>query len=158
MKRTLALAGLMLASAGVVIMTPAADATPHAPATCPTVVEKIMNDRVAELGTDVPWHAIDMTDALGVTSRSRGVEVSRETPCDRGLILSVINHEWMHTRQYKIHKAGTMTRVWMEKVADCGSQLLGSTHTPYLDQWGPCTTQDLTDARNLIELPAHIDS
>lgn len=156
MKHTLASAIVMLAVAGVVI---APDASAH-PVDQVTCVRNIVNARVAQLGASVPWSVGVASPGHQATTYSDEVVVSRETPCDYDFVISIVNHEWVHTQQHVLagHKLlrkvyGTPERV--EKVADCGSQLLGSRYTPYIDRWGPCTTSELTDARNLVELPAN---
>lgn len=161
MKRQLALAGIMLASAGVVIATPAS-ASDHVPAPCS--LERIVNARLDELGRNVPWTIGTSKSGTFAVTYDDEVIVSRETPCDQDLVVSIVNHEWVHTKQYQVyHTSNEVRKAFgghdeVEKIADCGSQLLGSKYTPYIDQQGPCTTQELSVARNLIELPARIAS
>lgn len=156
MKRMLAVAGIMLASAGVVIATPAS-ASDHTPAPCS--LEQVVKARVAQLPATVPFRIGDTPNAMALTYDDE-VVVSRETPCDIDLITSIVNHEWVHTKQYQVfgtHYA--MKKVYgakgVEKIADCGSLLLGSRDTPYIDQYGPCTDDELMVARDLIALPAN---
>jgi hypothetical protein len=153
-KRTLAVAGLMLATAGVVISTPAS-ADVHLSPACS--LDQLVHDRVAQLGTDTPWSiGVTPADRLGDARRS-GVVVSRETPCDRVLVTSIVNHEWVHTQQFKKYSKNHIPRGYdLEGVADCGSRLLGSVVTPYIGD-APCTDAQLTEARDLIKLTdAHL--
>jgi len=142
-KRMLAVAGLMLASTGVVISTPAS-AQVH-PTLCS--LDAIVQARVVQLRPSVPFVVTTTReDAYGVAKRDR-VEVSRETPCDYDLVISVVNHEYMHTLQYQSHKKFAD----FEKVADCGSRLLGSRVTPYLGD-DACSDVEMMEARNLLTL------
>jgi hypothetical protein len=156
MNRMLAVAGIMLASAGVVIANPASADT-SVKHTCD--VASIVNSRVADLGTDRPWTIGDTPGALALTY-SDEVVVSHETSCNYDLVISIVNHEWVHTKQYvRYHTRSAIVKalgvVGTERIADCGSQLLGSKMTPYLDETGPCTDTELMEARYLIELPVH---
>lgn len=78
--------------------------------------------------------------------------VNPATPCR--LVADVVRHEWMHLQQWRMYGpdfgAVMLGKRRLELVADCGSMLLGSKYTPYLQQ-ETCTQRDLRDARRLID-------
>ncbi|MEV6646070.1 hypothetical protein [Amycolatopsis sp. NPDC051371] len=100
----------------------------------------LVDARLAELGRfGVEWRVgPTRPDAWGVTLPDEGVTVSEVVPCKPALILSIVNHEWMHTQQMRAYPDRRLrSRVYgryVETVADCGSLLLGSRYTPYLGQ------------------------
>lgn len=124
----------------------------------------LVDARLAELGRfGVEWRVgPTRPDAWGVSTVDVGVTISEIVPCDRDLILSVVNHEWMHTQQFRetpdrrqrLREYGRD----IETIADCGSLLLGSTVTPYLDQRAQetcravvgCTAFEYGAARRLL--------
>jgi hypothetical protein len=152
MKRTLALAGLMLASAGVVIASPAS-ADVH---TMTCNLDQIVQSRAADLGVHAEVGAM-REDGWG-TAMADGIIVSRETPCERDLVVSIVNHEFMHVIQYSMPNWDEKYAGRFEIVADCASKLIGSTRTPYVDGKG-CSSKNLMLAKELVnhvELPAHV--
>ncbi|GAB3154347.1 hypothetical protein GCM10027258_58060 [Amycolatopsis stemonae] len=124
----------------------------------------LVDARLAQLGRfGVEWHVgPTRADAWGVSTTYAGVTISELVPCDRDLILSVVNHEWMHTQQFRetpdrrqrLREYGRS----IETIADCGSLLLGSTVTPYLDDRAQvtcravvgCTAFEYGAARRLL--------
>lgn len=82
--------------------------------------------------------------------------ISPQAPCE--IVADIVRHEWMHLQQRRHHGSprayyGEQERV--ERIADCGSKLLGSTWTPYLDPEhyayiGECGVADLVEAMVLI--------
>ncbi|MBN9739564.1 hypothetical protein DMP23_00330 [Amycolatopsis sp. A1MSW2902] len=90
------------------------------------------------------WGLVDLYGTMQV-------RVSPRTPCN--LMVDVVNHEWMHTRQWSKYGHRTIQAYGdgLEPVADCGSKLLGSTFTPYLrDRGFGCTDSELASARSLL--------
>jgi hypothetical protein len=92
--------------------------------------------RLAELGRfGVEWRVgRTPVDAFVITMHI-GVTVSEVVTCNRALIMSEVNHEWMHTQQFRVTRitgcastAGTSRRS-----RTCGSLLFGSRCTQYLD-------------------------
>lgn len=85
--------------------------------------------------------------------REQQVTVTRELPCRH--VASAVNHEWMHLQQARMYGATAAERFyraapgWMERVADCGSALLGSSWVPYLRE-SPCSVQAIRAAEYLI--------
>ncbi|MQA62289.1 MAG: hypothetical protein GEU86_12485 [Actinophytocola sp.] len=87
------------------------------------------------------------------------VVISPQAPCE--MVADIARHEWMHLQQRRHHDSpkayyGGQERV--ELIADCGSMLLGSTVTPYLDPErhayiGQCQPGDYAEARRLIDWP-----
>jgi hypothetical protein len=150
LKRTLAIAGLMLASAGVVIANPAsADVRVHTPVCS---LDAIVQTTVAQLHSPVPFIVTTTRkDAYGVAKRDR-VLVSRETPCDYDLVTSVVRHEYMHVLQYRVNAFPDD----FEQIADCGSRMLGSKVTPYIGK-NECSDVQMTQVRDLLKLSAHVD-
>jgi hypothetical protein len=151
----------MLLAAGILTVMEG-DPTAAAARTCNPA--DVMNHRLAELGRgDYTWTFVPRADAGGGTAETlfaeHQVRIAADAPC--GLILSVTNHEWMHVQQAR--KFGTNVAVFdaygadgVEMVADCGSQLLGSTDTPYIGQrlkaaGHGCTPRELADAHDLID-------
>jgi hypothetical protein len=155
-KRILASAIMTLATVGVVIVTPASAEVGDSSGSCPAVIEQVVHTRAAELGSRLPWTIVTDPGGYGHATR-KGIEVSRETPCDYDLVISVVNHEFMHELQFRMYKPGVMKQDWMERVADCGSRMLGSKVTPYIGD-EVCSDADATVARNLIELTTHVAS
>ncbi len=82
----------------------------------------------------------------------RDITISETAPCD-----AIVNHEWVHTRQILYPDwAQQAYGDAFEIVADCGSKLLGSPVTPYLErrkketgQVG-CTADELDSARRAL--------
>ncbi|WIY05479.1 hypothetical protein QRX60_17110 [Amycolatopsis mongoliensis] len=99
----------------------------------------LVDTRLAQLGRfGVEWRVgPTRPDAWGVARPDEGVTVSEVVPCNPALILSIVNHEWMHTQQQRAYPDSRLrSRAYgrnVETVADCGSLLLGSRYTPYLD-------------------------
>src|SRR4051812_26835713 len=60
----------------------------------------LVDARLAELGRfGVAWRVgHTRPDAWGVTLPDDGVTVSELVPCNPDLIVSIVNHEWMHTQ------------------------------------------------------------
>jgi len=124
----------------------------------------LIASRLDELGRDgFAWRlGTTPPGSWGWASAGRGVTVSETVPCDSDLIVSIVNHEWMHTQQYRAYPERSLrARVYgkaIETVADCGSMLLGSTVTPYLDERARdtcravagCTPFELGAARRLL--------
>ncbi|MCG3750485.1 MULTISPECIES: hypothetical protein [Amycolatopsis] len=100
----------------------------------------VMNRRLDELGRGgFTWTIAEPPDNLWGVVDLHGtmqVRISPRVPCSH--MIDVINHEWVHTRQYAKYGDRTMQAYGdvLEPVADCGSRLLGSAYTPYLDQRG----------------------
>lgn len=115
----------------------------------------VMNHRLAEIGTGgYTWSIglINLNVAGHVDRKTRTVKIIPQVSCD--LMTTVVNHEWMHVQQYLVtdsltHTYGTIGQA--ERVADCGSAMMGSTLMPYLDETGPCTTEEFKEARKLID-------
>lgn len=144
----LILLAMLLAAVAIV---PSADRPVHA-AAAPTAVQAqprsmkpcklpmlVIRDRLAQLGGNLAdWSLTDeATSWYGAeiptgTYTSR-VEISVGVPC--WVLPSTINHEWMHQQQMLWFGNGPMhRRDDVEIMADCGSWLLGSDYTPYLDR------------------------
>lgn len=100
---------------------------------------------VADLGAGNFW---------GLTSIDTGrVTVSTWTPCAR--VADVVHHEHMHVQQHRMFGTDHFAALVLgadriEITADCGSLLLGSRYTPYVQLAGGCSARDLRDARQLI--------
>jgi hypothetical protein len=96
--------------------------------------------------------------AWGLVTRADGkAYINPAVPCRN--VADVVRHEWMHRQQHRMygpdHGDLELGASRVELVADCGSKLLGSTNTPYLQQrlaedGVDCTAADLADARELI--------
>lgn len=89
------------------------------------------------------------------------VRIADDLPC--GVVADVVRHEWMHVQQVRLHGGREGIRRAFgdrdEIVADCGSQLLGSSYTPYIDRaverrGVACTSRDIADALALIGYPS----
>ncbi|MFF5992562.1 hypothetical protein [Prauserella flavalba] len=140
-----------------------AAATPTPPTPCDWDAE--WSATIAELGED-PLNFVRQTgDMDGLKGRAYldtgVVTISTATTCE--MVSSVIRHEWVHLQQGRMH--GGLRGAWrvygdrLEIVADCGSWLLGSQHTPYrqraLEAGQPgCSPRDLAEARRLITFSA----
>jgi hypothetical protein len=144
----------MLASAGVVIATPAS-ADVHTPACS---LQDLVNVRVAQLHPNVPFEVgVTRPDAFAITTRGK-VVVSRETPCDSILVTSIVNHEYVHTLQYAKYPRNHIPKEYdAEGVADCGSRMLGSEILPYIHN-APCSDVQLTEVRDLLKLRTNVSS
>lgn len=137
--------------------SPPAPVAQPAPTSCnPSVV---MSHRLDQLGRGgFSWTIAEPPDGLwGVVGLdgTMQVRVSPTVPC--GYMRDVVNHEWMHTRQFAKYGVRTIRAYGdeLEPVADCGSQLLGSTYTPYLKLRGyGCTAYELASARSLLRFSA----
>lgn len=134
--RFLALAIVLAAAASVLVgLAPA-----HAAAAPSCDRAALVDARLAQLGRfGVEWRVgPTRPDAWGVASQDDGVTISELVPCNVPLILSVVNHEWMHAQQMRAYPDRRLrSRAYgrhSETVADCGSLLLGSRYTPYLDE------------------------
>jgi hypothetical protein len=133
--RFVALAVVLAALAGLLVgFAPA-----HAAAAPSCDRAALVDARLAQLGRfGVEWRVgPTRPDAWGVTLPDDGVTVSALVPCNPDLIVSIVNHEWMHTHQMRAYpdrrsRSHAYGR-YVETVADCGSLLLGSRYTPYLD-------------------------
>lgn len=155
----LALAAVLLAGASPTGPTPAA-AAPAQPAACDWDTELLR--ALDELGEHPPrWTITDhVDDRLGSTDLDElTATIDPDTPCP--MVASVVRHEWMHLQQGWTHGGLAAAvehyggRAELEVVADCGSMLLGSQHTPYVDdhlrETGvACTKPRLEEARALI--------
>lgn len=128
---------LLLSVVAALFGVPAAQPPPRAAVvSCDRVA--VMNARLDELGrAGHSWRIGFVPDGLwGVVGYPgpRDVTVSDSVPCD--VIVSIVNHEWMHTRQERLYP-GRAQRAYgevFEVVADCGSMLLGSPISPCLDR------------------------
>lgn len=159
------LAVVVVASALIAGPPAAAASTASAPSCAPVGVADLMAARLAGLGRDgFTWVVVDIPGGSASTDFGvREVRVSPAVPC--ALVATVVNHEWMHTRQEQLfgrYVGDTFPGAELERVADCGSWLLGSEDTPYLTQGapgvppGPCTAPELNYARRLISTaPTH---
>lgn len=121
----------------------------------------VMNQRLDKLGrSGYVWTIEPLPAGRGVTLiDEHKVKISATVTC--ALMRDVVAHEWMHTLQG--HKYGTNDRVYaaytafeVEMVADCGSMLLGSAWTPYIDQHAHetgagCSEYELDAGRELID-------
>ncbi|MBE1575081.1 hypothetical protein ACFORH_42890 [Amycolatopsis roodepoortensis] len=123
----------------------------------------VMNARLDELGrAGYRWQFGFIPDgAWGAAGYpgSKDITISDTAPCDA--IVTVVNHEWMHARQEALFPGRAMRAYGeaFEIVADCGSMLLGSPITPYLErrkkatgQEG-CTADELDSARYALGWP-----
>lgn len=112
---------------------------------------------IRELGEDpADWYASggDAIEEYGgyTDFDERYAVVNVDEPCR--VVTDIVCHEWMHLQQVRLHGDGDgVRRAYggrMEMVADCGSRLLGSAYTPYVDMARGCSPRDLADARKLI--------
>lgn len=123
----------------------------------------VMNTRLDELGrAGYTWRFGFVPDGAWGSAGypgPRDITVSDTAPCHA--IVTIVNHEWMHTRQEALFP-GRANRAYgevFEIVADCGSMLLGSPITPYLERrkraGGPagCTADELDSARRALGWP-----
>lgn len=152
--RSVVAAVALLAAAG--LLTPAQADAP-APAACVPATE--LARTVADLGAEPSVFRIEpikhRDDPWGKATRGR-VQISPDVPCKS--IGDVARHEWMHVLQWRAYgpvKAAYGTQANVERIADCGSRMLGSDYTPYLDAEhgsyvGPCSDADVTHATALI--------
>jgi hypothetical protein len=102
--------------------------------------ETVMDHRLDELGRGgYPWvirpDPIDDEHHAGFTMFGEPlVVISSAVTCEQ--MPTVVNHEWLHVRQARAFPENTERAFGgpeeIELIADCGSQLLGSTYTPYL--------------------------
>jgi hypothetical protein len=122
----------------------------------------VMNHRLDELGRSGYAWTIEPLEWAGMGVAlvdEHAVKISPATTCV--LMVSVVNHEWMHVQQG--HEWGSSARLFqavgefeVEMVADCGSMLLGSTVTPYINKHRQetgergCSEYELDAARELI--------
>lgn len=127
--------------------------TDHAMAACDQAAA--MNRRLDQLGRgDFTWTIAETPSGLWGLVDLYGamrVRISPTVPC--GYMVDVINHEWIHTRQYAKYGKRTIQAYGdgLEPIADCGSRLLGSAYTPYLGLRGTgCTEYELDSARSLL--------
>ncbi len=123
----------------------------------------VMNTRLDELGrAGYTWRFGVAPDGLwGVVGYPgpQDITISEAAPCDA--IRTIVNHEWMHTRQFLLYpdRAQQAHGDAFEIVADCGSMLLGSPTTPYLERrkeatgQAGCTADELDSARRALGWP-----
>lgn len=150
-----------------VLVAPLAGAAP-APATVPAVPAAhgctrtlAIADRVLthQLHSDpTGWSTVGHARAYGMTipvgRNGSRVEVSTEAPCR--MVPSIVRHEWMHQRQMRWFGWSALSqRPDIEIMADCGSWMLGSRYTPYIDRaragGDACTTSEFAYARAMID-------
>lgn len=165
--------GVALATAGLVLVFLAGD-QPARPASAapapaaPCAWHTQLDATLAELGErPADWTVTDIAGGYAGRSdldRLRSY-VDRDVPCS--WVDSVVRHEHMHLQQGRmlggldatLAEYGSMAR--LEFVADCGSEMLGAAHTPYVDKrearGGPgCTPADQTEAQALIDFRPHV--
>lgn len=153
--RSVMAAGALLAALG--LLTPA-QANAPAPVPCDPYAE--MTRTVAEIGADLDVYRIaPIDDARRPWGQARNgrVTISPDAPCE--LVADITRHEWLHVLQRRAYGPprdhyGHQHHV--ERIADCGSRLLGSEFTPYLDTendayLGECSDADMDEARVLID-------
>lgn len=152
--------GLALAMGFTLLASPeAAPAPTPSPASCD--VASLVAERAAELGetgrsswTVVQGRIVDGDRSLLGAAYPNRVEISSETPCD--MVSTVVSHEWMHLQQerrYPGHANEAYGPKALERIADCGAQLMGGHYAPYLEKVfpGPCSEYELESARTLIK-------
>lgn len=135
-----------------------ASLTPAASTETPCDPAAVMNRRLDELGRGgFTWTLAEPSGGLWGVVDLRGTmqaRISPRVPCT--YMVDVVNHEWMHTRQYAKYGTRAIEAYGdgLEPIADCGSRLLGSTYTPYLDRRGTgCLDYELASARSLLPRP-----
>ena len=152
-----------LMTAGLIVWFLAqADAEPalrSAPTPAPCAWDDQLQDTLTRLGEDPKdWTVTNIKGGYaGWTDLDMlRVHLDRDDPCT--WLPSVVTHEWMHLQQGRMFGGKQATyaayggAARLELVADCGSMLLGSEHTPYIDKTaGGCSASDLAAARDLIE-------
>ncbi|MFI6308508.1 hypothetical protein ACIBCH_42000 [Amycolatopsis thailandensis] len=135
------------------------------PATAAPVCDRtaVMNARLDELGrAGYTWQFGIAPDGLwGIIGYPgpRDITISDTAPCNA--VVTIVNHEWVHTRQEQLYPGRSQQAYGdaFEIVADCGSMLLGSSITPYLERrkraGGPagCTPDELDSARRALGWP-----
>lgn len=152
--------GLALTMGFTLLASPeAAPAPTPSPASCD--VAALVAERVAELGetgrsswTVVQGRIVDGSRSLLGAAGVDEVQISSEVPCD--LVSTVVSHEWMHLQQERRYpgRAGEAYGAkGLERIADCGAQLMGGHYAPYLEKIypGPCSEYELQSARSLIK-------
>lgn len=160
---TCIIAALLAATYGPNASAPEpARASAAAPPACDVRAE--MERAVATLDHDPgSWQVRDLSyldiKASGTVDLATDTAyVSPEARCE--VIPSIVNHEWMHLQQGRVHGGWTETAAaygsgdQAELIADCGSLLLGSQYTPYVDDMTGergCSIAELTAAQHLID-------